>query len=71
MPFVAADGTVRLALLVHGASTWCILEKLHLFGAHARVCINFVHTYGVIDFKGQIEWPQNIHYLFVHGKMLA
>jgi hypothetical protein len=30
-----------------------------------------VHAYGVIDFKGQIERHQNIHYLFAHGKMLA
>jgi hypothetical protein len=60
-----------LALLVQSASSWCILNKLHLFGAYACICIKSVRLYGVIDFKGQIDGPQSNHYLFAHGKMLA
>jgi hypothetical protein len=48
-----------------------MLIGLHQFGAYAKVCIKFVHPYGVIDFKGEIERHQNIHYLFAHGKKLA
>jgi hypothetical protein len=62
---------LRLTPLVRSASSWCILNKLHLFGAYACVRIKSVHSYGVIDFKGQIDWSQSLHYLFAHGKMLA
>jgi hypothetical protein len=63
--------TARLALLVRHAPTWFILKKLHQFGAYAWVCIKFVRICSVIDFKGEINLHQNIHYLFAHGKMLA